>query len=368
MTLNRREKEKRETRRTSAKEWAENQAAGFQPTAVKIPEGMEFYRLEEGKQLFDIMPYIAGPGNPNADEGFEHFERQYFLHRIPRPDGSFSRYCCLWETFKKPCPICLFRNDVNTRADQDLLDALRPQKRHLFIVNDRPGDIKNKLKVMDAVYFNRKLGFGEQLVMAINATRGGEDFASLIGGLTIQAMVVDARYGSVSRIDLTPRDYDYPDEMLDKAPCLDECLIEPNPSVLLEMLNQGGPGREASSQMDRDGESSQRSSKIRSSAAKEPEEEPAERAKFVVGDLVTYKELECEILNVLSDGKLKLEDEDENIYNKVDPELVKKVPTRDDEAEESGKQAKKGHDPDDDDDNGDEDDEPRRTAKSGRVK
>ena len=40
MTVSRREKEKKESRKASARDWANEQSQGFEPTSVKLPEGV----------------------------------------------------------------------------------------------------------------------------------------------------------------------------------------------------------------------------------------------------------------------------------------------------------------------------------------
>lgn len=407
-----REREQREVRKTNAKEWAEKQAQGFEPTAIKLPEGLKVYKLEEGTHLFDIMPFIAGKGNKRADEGYQHFEREYAVHKIPRPDGNFDRYCCLYETFGEPCPVCKWRNE-RTR-DKEESDALRPQVRHLFLVNDKPGDPKNPFKVMDAVHYNRKLGFGEQLVTAIRATRGGENLADLDrGGKTIQVIVADSKYGSVSRIDLLPRDYEYPNSLLEKAPCLDDCVIKPKVSVLNNILEQGSAAPENSEDEEdsdsRNGKAA--TSKVKAKDEDEDEEEEddddedskaeptAEDLGLEKGDVVLYKGDRCEITKVSGDGtSLTLEDEDGTVHKAIAPAKVKKVakPADDDEDEDEeeeddedapppkkgakaetkpGKKKPVDDDDDDDeeedddsDDEDDEDDEPPAKAKKGGKK
>lgn len=233
----RREKEKQEARYTSAKAWADQQSGGFEPTAIKKPAGLENYKLDkEGAHLFDIIPYIVGKGNKAADPGFAHFERSYDVHKIPRPDGGTDWYCCLWACWKEPCPVCSIRKSMGKEEG----DALRPQLRRLFLVNDKPGKLKNPLKLLDEVHYNRGLGFGEQLLTAMQATRGGVDLHRLSGGKTVQVMVGNAKYRQCTRIDLMDRSYDYPEDWLDKSPCLDDFLIKPSVKMLNSLLEQFG--------------------------------------------------------------------------------------------------------------------------------
>lgn len=236
MAESRREQEKRDERRVSAKGWAES-TGGFEPTAVKKVSGLEDYKMDkEGKHLFDVIPFIAGKGNRHADPGFAYFMRVYEVHKVPKPDGGTDRFCCLWSEWKEPCPICTIRRDL----PKDEADALRSQVRILFLVNDQPGMLKNPLKLLDAIMYNRKLGFGEQLKLAITTKRGGDQFSNLKGGFQVQSMVSNATYRQVSRIDLLERDYEYPDEWLDKSPCLDDLIIKPNVDVIKALLGQLG--------------------------------------------------------------------------------------------------------------------------------
>ena len=275
-----RERQQREAKKTSAADWAKKQAQGYGPAALKLPDGVKLLKLEEGTHQFDIMPFRTGEGNPNADPDFEHFERQFTIHKIPRPDGNFDSFLCTWESYgqghKKPCVICQYRN--NPQRTKEEADALRPQLRRLFLVNDKPGDAKNPVQILNAVHYNRKLGFGEQLVIAINATRGGTDLADLKRGLTVQVMVADSKYGSVSRIDLLPRDYEYSPKMLDRMPCLDDCLVEPDPKAIQQLLdlggdsNDGGPApRQRSERPSENG--------TRGRAANDDDEEPRSRRR-----------------------------------------------------------------------------------------
>ena len=375
-----RERDKREVRRTNAKEWAQKQEQGYEPTAVKLPEGMKLYKLEEGTHEIDIIPFRAGANNPNADEGMEHFEAEYAVYRIPRPDGNFDRYCALsHKRWGEADPVAQYRNKVS----KEEADALRPQLRHLFLVNDKPGDPKNPLKVMDAVHYNRQLGFGEQLVTAINAMEDDDaPFYALEGGKTLRIKVADAKFGSVSRIDLVRRKHDYPESMLDKAPCLDDCILKPKGSVLKKAL-----GLEEGSS--RNGEDEDREAPdnkpYRSSAAtakkasrekppKDDEEEnddpTAKEAGLEVGDRVMFQGEEFEIIKISKDGSsLTLEDDSGDEQTGIAPKEVKKLkaskPVEDDEDEDEDEDeeeetpkkktvAKKSSKDDDDDDDWDD--------------
>ena len=41
MAVNRREREKQQARKVNARDWAKQQSSGFEPTAVRLPDGLE---------------------------------------------------------------------------------------------------------------------------------------------------------------------------------------------------------------------------------------------------------------------------------------------------------------------------------------
>ena len=234
-----RQRESRDKRRSAAVSWAED-ATSSGPSYLKLPKGIEFYQITKGEHRFDLIPYVT-KNNPKADEGFPHFVRQFEIYKIPRGDDKFDRFVVPSELGLKD-PIAAAKRDG--RLGKEESDVLRAQRRVLFLVNDKPGDPKNPLKVLDAVFFNRKLGFGEQLAVAINAMRSryGEGFdpSSLDEGMTVQILTADEKYRSVSRIDFLPRKYKYPESVLTEATCLDVMLGVPDPDEM-ERLSFGGP-------------------------------------------------------------------------------------------------------------------------------
>lgn len=358
--MNRREKETRQRKRVDASAWAKEKD-GTGATSIKL-EGVEPYKLEVGVHQVDFMPYIAGKRNRKADEGFEHFECTYGVHRVPMPSGSKEWYLCSWDCFKKPCAICKWMQQNGRTADPELLKALKVSTRHLWIVNDKPGDTKNKLKVLDTNHFNKGSGFGEMMKDAMNAVPKNAMFADLEKGLIVQLTVKEdtypgGKYNKVTRIDFLPRDYEYPESMLDKAPCLDEFLVEPDYDSLEELMNQSSPDDEEHDNHDQDEEETP-PVRRRQPAAEENEDEPEEpvtrrrrpaedeeteeeptppkrKGKSVkeygmkLHDFVMYEnpeteeEVECEIIKISADGlTMVLEDQDGQSFPGVRPDKV----------------------------------------------
>lgn len=231
-----RQREHREQRQSTAMAWADD-AGSSGPLYLKPPKGVEFYSIQKGTHVLDLIPYIT-KNNPYADEGFPHFARHFDVYKIPRGDNKFDRFIKP-SVFGLKDPIADRRN--NGLMSKEEADALRPQRRVVFLVNDKPGDVKNPLKVLDAVFFNRELGFGQQLVTAMQAMRSryGEEFdpSDLKKGMTVQYVSEDDKFKSIKRIDFLPRDYEYPESVLENAPCLDDMLVPPDVATIERLIS-----------------------------------------------------------------------------------------------------------------------------------
>lgn len=382
----RREKEKAGRKRSSARDWAKQQDTGREATCLKLPEGVEFCKLEVGVHKFDFLPFIAGKNNPRADEGMEHFERSYESHFLQTPEGG-RPYPCRRACFGgKRCAICDWLSKHGGSGDPELVKGMRAKPRHLWLINDvtkhtGKGTPPVKYKVLDTGHFNRGSGFGELMQDAINSLDEGIEPFVLEGGFTATLTVKQQsfsgkNYNAVTRIDLRQHSYDYDEEVLSEAPCLDACIVDVGYDAVKKIL-------EPESADDEPDETPPPKTKAKPAAkpSKDEDEDDAEEEKkapkpkkggvvFKVGDIVEHPEMgECEVKKVSADGtSLKLEDRKGKLYPGIDPDEVTKVETADadddsdDEPEEKpapkpkvGKPAKDEDEEDDSDDDEDDD-------------
>ncbi len=326
-------REKREARRTSAQQWAKEQNSGFESTCVKLLEGFEFYKPAPGRHKIDFMPYVAGKYNKRADEGMEHFEFEYEAHRIQIADRG-QLYTCRQRVFKKTCAVCDWLRKHGATADAELVKSLKATTRHLWIINDKPGETDNPLKIWDTNHYNRKQGFGEMMVEAIQGIEEYGDFWLLKGGYTVQITVVEdtfpgGKWNKVVRIDFMKRKYDYSETMIESCPCLDDCFVDPGYDSVKALLEGGvvgddddepptpprdAPRRSVASLDDEDddnGASTRKPSGAKANADSEDDEDSngEEKEAFSKGDKVLYKGNECTVMKI-SNGTYHLEDED----------------------------------------------------------
>src|SRR5689334_19443438 len=104
MADSRREKEKREQRKSDALDWANDAGKAYRPTCIALPNGMDWYKLDKEEERFlDVIPFLAGWGNPRADEGMPYWMREYYQHRLPTLDGKDAPYPCLFQMYKRRC-------------------------------------------------------------------------------------------------------------------------------------------------------------------------------------------------------------------------------------------------------------------------
>lgn len=343
----RRDLEKKKLRYQSARERAEKHEKKFDPTAVAIPDGFErFSFTKERTYRLDILGYVVGKGNPFADEGFIHYERTFFIHNVPTPEGNRA-YCCLAKTFKKNCPICeeLAKLERSGGLDEDGVKKMSPKERQLFNVID----LDEKDKGVQVFEFNF-WEFGRHLDEKVKAKEKYEGFYHLTGGRTLEVTVQQAKFEG--RIRYKPAEgsfefeerEDYDEDMLDKVCCLDEVPKEMPYAELKAIFLQTSqkPDVEDEDEVEDEEEDSEDNEE-------EDEEEPAPRAKgkkeptakdlkLKEGDWVEYEEQNMTITRISGDGtSLTLEDPDGDLLKAIAPSAVKKIKVKDEEESPSRK-------------------------------
>ena len=323
-----RERERTKARRVSAAEWADSQESGWEPTSVKLPDGVDRFEIKStGKHKLDIIPYEAGDNNPDADKGYQICSMTFWTHWVPNLEGKKKPYCCSARCFKEKCPVCDWVAE-NRDADKELIEDLKPKKRMLWNVVDllaktNEGKRDRAIKIWETAYFK---SFGEQLKDLVQVSDKYADFDDPEKGMTVQLAVRenDSGFGKfkIARVDLLPRDEQYDSGIVDKAHCLDELLVKPDYDEVRALL-EGKPSADTEDEEDED-------EPEEPSDIEEEEDEEEDRTNHKAGK-----------------GKKKkapvAEEEDEEDESDEDEETE-----TDDEDEES---------PDDDDDWGDEDED-----------
>lgn len=197
-------------------------------TTLDLPEGMEFFQFNAGKNVLDILPYEVKVSNhPQVGKGDLWYERTFWLHRDVGPEEKV--FICPQKTAGEACPICEEHSRLkkDPQADEDLVDALRPKKRQLFNVLDKGPKGSGDIQLLEMSYHL----FGKKLDTELSEDDGGEiaGFADLEGGLTLKVRMNNESAGQykfldADRIDFEERKKDYEDDILDEVVDLDKCL------------------------------------------------------------------------------------------------------------------------------------------------
>lgn len=381
-----REREQRAARTVNVKAWAEQQDKGFESSSVSLPDGVEFFQLKkEGKYYIDILPYVAGKGNPSCDEGCTHMERTFYVHKDIGPENK--SFLCPAK-YGKRCPICEELRKGN--MDQETRDAIKVKTRMLWPVFDHSD---KTIKIWDTAYYK---SFGEMLkdkVQADDDTYG--NFTNLTkekGGMTLILKVDNATYNGrsfrqVKNIEMVGKKIDHEDSIIDDVPCLDDLLIVLPYDELKRIFLQEGDSEEEDDKPirgkahpkdddDSDDDDEPKKSPMKNTASgkkttkssstddddeddtddEDNDNKTAKECGIKVGMSVKHKKFGvCEVLKISPDEtSLLLKDEDDETHRGVGPDEVQII---------KGK-AK----PADDDEDTDEDEEEEEVKKPARGK
>jgi hypothetical protein len=337
--------EKREKRKLSARSRTDEHQSGFSPTAFKVPEGVALYKPKAGARRIEIIPFVAGKGNPFADEGQLYFERTYWVHRGVGADEN--TYVCPKKTSGGKCPICDHRAKLamDSDSDEDMMKRLAPKERQLWNVFDN-GDPDKGVQVWDVSHHL----FGKRLdteIRGADEDDGFEFFADPEEGFTLRVTFEDKSfagyaYVEAASINFKARSTPLKAEVLDAANVLDDLLIVKTFEDLKAIFLQTGDDEAADDDDDDDtddddeeedekpAKKSKPAAKSKPVAKKKPpvddddddddeEEDDDDDVSIAVGDFVKHRKFgECEVTTVSKDGtKLTLEDEDGEILKGV---------------------------------------------------
>jgi hypothetical protein len=355
-------------KKVSAKKWREEQRGGS--IYLKIPEGIGTFDVKAETYRLDFMPFVAGKGNPRAEEGEEYFERTFFIHRDVGPNQDW--HLCAAKTFGKPCPICEFRAKqmADPNADEDLVKTLAPKERQLWLLRNLQDDPKQTLLWEYSYHL-----FGKQLRDKINNADeedGYDYFADAKDGYTVRVAFAQSDRGKWKEavdIEFRQRKTSYDPDIAEEMPCLDDLLVATPYAKLKALFLQTEDAD--------DDDSDEGASVVDDSDDDEPmkKERPAKSKKkgkapsLSAGDTVFYKGSPCEVLKVGGDGsKLIVEDMDGETHKITTDDLDDGPPPKEEKKKSKKKEPEKDDDSDDDwdwdDDAGDDEEKPKSKSKA----
>jgi len=345
---------RREDKRSplSARHTVDTHKVGFERTTLKVSDDVNFFALDKtGTKRIDVIPYVAGEGNPACDAGDIYFERTFYVHRGIGPNQE--SYVCLAKTAKKPCPICEYRAKLqrDPNADEDLIKDLAPKERQLWNVIDRDNMDKG-VQLWDISHHL----FGKILYSAIRNSDEEDNyefFADLEQGSTLKLGISEESFGGrtfykVESIIFKPRSEPYDEDIIKQAHCLDECLAVLEYDKLKAIFLQTTEDEEEEEE------------KPKKSTKPKKEVATAESVGLKKGMQVEHENFgTCTIIRISPDGtSIAIEDEDGDLHKAIGVEDVEIV--------EKKKKVTKAAKEEEDDDWEDEEEEEKPSSKKSK--
>ncbi len=339
--VDRRTRDRHETQSkySSSKKRVEEHASGFEPTSYTVPEGYSrFWFKEARKYRLNILPYVVKTrGYKYADEGAWHFERTYFVHNGVGP--LERKYTCMVRTFgdNYKCPCCegvtaMLKEGMKKEDTREFT----PKERQLFIVEDVDGD--DGIQIFETAYYAGQgaMGFGQEIDQKMKLFDEDDErlaFYSLTEGMTLEVLVEKkttpkGSYLAPTGIDFVKRKKQYSESLIEELPCLCDLIVPIEyaklKSIYLQEPEENTGGRDATQVPPGRRQEREAAPKTNGSSAKKED-------GYQKGDYVTYEGEECEVMKVGINGTLDLETQGGELYRRVDPSEVTRVPVKDEE-------------------------------------
>lgn len=190
------------------------------------------WKCGEGEHLIDIIPYPAGNYDPEAKPGDPTYVLILWVHYAIGVNQD--AYVCLARNYNKPCPICEYREEIRRHEDfnEDLVKELTPKRRSIYnvVVYDTDKETAKGVQIFDSAHWCMEKHLA---ALAKIPERGASRavvpyiyFPDPDEGKT----VAFTRKGTKRNTEFLghkflDRDYAIPDEYLEAAFQLDECII-----------------------------------------------------------------------------------------------------------------------------------------------
>lgn len=343
----RRDKERRRGKRRENRHEKRQQqhSGGGEWDCIRIPDGVEVFKPERDTTYhIDVIPYIVGGLNPNAEKGDEYFELSYPVYRSLGIDEK--RYIAIGELLGQRDPVAEHFAQLRKQgAEWDAIKQFKPTFRQLmlFFVHEQP---EKGLQLFEGAYGT----FGELLDEEIKANEEEyiDNFDDPDGGATLEVRFKAKNIGQqnpwvlASKINFQKRtdgfdangDPKLAKEVLEKAAgiCLDDMLKITDYDTLQKILfgepmpgrdtDEGGNDDEPEVPPKRTGKPTPPTEDDDDDEAPPPKKKPptAEDLGITKGSEVEHDAYGvCTVVRISRDGQtLTLTDEDDEIYKGID--------------------------------------------------
>lgn len=197
-------------------------------------EKLEKYKIREGQNVIDIIPYNAGPKHPlvktgQVEEGSTMYSLDYFIHKSIGPANQ--DFVCL-KQFGENCPCCNESSryySIGTEDAKKMGTALRSKRRCVYLVHDL---IDNKFYYFDTAWFSFEKNVNTRAQVTVDDVTGAPinpfDWQN---GRTIVFLGAKDKYEGKDYIKIQEASFDFrkreilSDAVLDHSTDLSEGLV-----------------------------------------------------------------------------------------------------------------------------------------------
>jgi len=241
---------------------------------------IKFYRPQPTKgtpHIIDIIPFVSGGNFPAKTSDIKKGDWAYvldlYIHSNVGPGKAMV--VCPAKNYGNPCPICdeveaLMASGVDWN---DIPFAPKRRCAYNVLVMDDAKTEAEGIQVWEVSY-----GYSEKLIVSLARSPRGGGFIAFADpdktiGKSIAFDVDNDTYKKITGHRFEQRDYDIPEEILEKAHTLDELIVVHSEEELRKILfGSAGKPAEESSSSSQEAEQPRRSLRDQSTKAEESQE------------------------------------------------------------------------------------------------
>jgi hypothetical protein len=230
-----RKEKKSKYKYASSQQMIERSGSDFKPTSFKVPAGWDVIRFErKGQYSFDVLPFLAGKGNPLADEGQAVWCAKHEVHSGIGIDPR-KKYVCPAKRGMGRCPVCEHAAKLRRQGvAKEKIAPFNPKTRLLMAVKSVGEDGDGKNHLLEASWFGKGQGLGEMIENKIDAVlarpkhpyhRFWHPDAGRTLEITTKKDSFEGRtFHKPTNLEMVEREEQYDESIIEETPGLDDLI------------------------------------------------------------------------------------------------------------------------------------------------
>src|SRR3990170_10002 len=191
----------------------------------------KLWKCGEGEHLIDIIPFLAGDHDPNTKPGEPNYVLILMVHY--QVGANQNAYVCPARNYNKSCPICEYREEVRRQEDydEDLVKELTPKRRSIYniLCYDNDKEENKGVQIFDAAHWFMEKHIAPLAKTPVRGAGKSTDMYVAFSDPDTGKSISFTRKGTKRNSEFlahkfVDRNYQIPDEVLDAAFILDDCV------------------------------------------------------------------------------------------------------------------------------------------------